>query len=201
MPIIGLTGGIATGKSTVSAMLAALGAVIVDADRVARAVVKKGTPAWQRIKARFGDGILAPDGEIDREALGRIVFHDPGQKAVLERITHPAVFAEMAARMEAILKDDPNAVIVLDVPLLIESGMRHPELNAVIVVYVPEAVQRERLMARDRISAADAMARIRSQMPIEEKKARAGIVIDNTGSVENTRRQVIEAFQKLTVNS
>jgi dephospho-CoA kinase len=194
--IAGLTGGIASGKSTVSAFLEKAGALIVDADKIAREVVRKGQPAWREIVDAFGQAILLPDGEINRVLLGEIIFNDPAQQQVLNRIVHPGVISETAARLSEIEKKQPVAVVILDVPLLIESGM-DTGLSDIIVVYVPESVQIQRLIARDVLTPAQALARIRSQMPIEEKKKRATIVIDNSGSLENTRRISLTVYQRL----
>jgi dephospho-CoA kinase len=194
--IAGLTGGIASGKSTVSAFLENAGAVIVDADKIARKVVRKNRPAWREIVRAFGQSILLPDGEINRILLGEIVFNDPAQKQVLNRIVHPGVFAETATRLSEIEKNQPGAVVILDVPLLIESGM-DTGLSDIIVVYVPESVQIQRLITRDAMTQEQALARIRSQMPIEEKKKRATIVIDNSGSLENTRIVSLRIYHKL----
>lgn len=196
MRLIGLTGGIASGKSTVSAMLKKAGAVIIDADRIARAVVKKGQPAYREIVAQFGTEVLLPDGEINRTLLGDIIFNDHPKKQLLNSIVHPHVNQEVNRQIKQIQKTHPNAVIVLDIPLLIEAGM-HDDLNDIIVVYAPQEDQIKRLMQRDRISETDALARVRSQMPIEEKKKKATIVIDNSGTIENTRKQTIEAFERL----
>ena len=196
MQVIGLTGGIATGKSTVSAIFEKAGAVIIDADRIARDVVKKGLPAYRKIIDTFGDKILAPDGEIDRSVLGDIIFNDPQQKQLLNRIVHPYVSTETDLQLKQIEKNHPNTIVILDIPLLIEAQM-HEDLSDVIVVYVPEHTQIERLMQRDGISKADALARVRSQMPIEEKKDLATIVIDNSGTRENTRKQTLDIFQRL----
>lgn len=186
MLIAGLTGGIASGKSTVSAFLEDAGAVIVDADKIARDVVQKDKPAWRKIVDAFGTSILLPDGEINRILLGDIIFNDPSKKQILNRIIHPEVFTETAARLAEIEKKQPDAVVILDVPLLIESGM-DTGLSDILVVYVPESVQIQRLMNRDALTQEQALARIRSQMSIEEKKKRATILIDNSGSRENTR--------------
>ena len=194
--IAGLTGGIASGKSTVSAFLENAGAVIVDADKIAREVVQKNRPAWQEIIRSFGRSILLPDGEINRILLGDIIFNDPAQKQLLNRITHPEVIAETATRLAEIEKNQPDSIVILDVPLLIESGMNNG-LSDIIVVYVPEPVQIQRLMIRDALTQAPALARIRSQMPIEEKKRIAKIVIDNSGSRENTRMISLRVYQKL----
>lgn len=196
MLIAGLTGGIASGKSTVSAFLEDAGAVIVDADKIARDVVQKDKPAWLEIVDAFGTSILLPDGEINRILLGDIIFNDPAKKQILNRIIHPVVFAETAIRLAEIEKKQPDAVVILDVPLLIESGM-DTGLSDIIVVYVPESVQIQRLMTRDALTQAQTLARIRSQMPIEEKKKRATIVIDNSGSRENTRNISLRVYHKL----
>jgi len=166
--IAGLTGGIASGKSTVSAFLEDAGAVIVDADKIAREVVRKNRPAWREIVRAFGQSILLPDGEINRILLGEIIFNDPAQKQVLNQIVHPEVIAESATRLAEIEKNQPGEIAILDVPLLIESGM-DTGLSNIIVVYVPEPVQIQRLMIRDALTQAQAQARIRSQMPIEKK--------------------------------
>jgi dephospho-CoA kinase len=194
--IAGLTGGIASGKSTVSAFLEDAGAVIVDADKIAREVVQKGQPAWREIVGAFGQTILLPDGEINRVLLGDIIFNDPAQKQLLNRIVHPGVISETASRLTEIERNQPNPVVILDVPLLIESGM-DTGLSDIIVVYIPEPVQIQRLMGRDALTQSQALARIRSQMPIEEKKKRATIVIDNSGSLENTRHISLNVYQHL----
>ena len=189
MKVIGLTGGIATGKSTVSRMLAAAGAHVVDADQLAREVVEPGQPAWEAIVEHFGRGILLADRRIDRERLGDMVFHDPAKKALLDRIVHPAVFDAMARRLARLEKEDPGGVAILDIPLLFETG-KERGLDEVVLVYAPEAVQRERLMRRNGLSFEAAEARINAQMPIEEKRRRAAVVIDNSGDLEATRKQV-----------
>jgi dephospho-CoA kinase len=194
--IAGLTGGIASGKSTVSAVLAEAGARVIDADRIARDIVRRGGPAYQRIVARFGRQILRPDGDIDRGRLGAVVFDDPQERRALEGIVHPGVREETARRVEQLRREAPDAVVVLDVPLLFESGM-HRGLAEVIVVYVPAAVQLERLIKRDSLPKAAALARIRSQMPLDEKKALATRVIDNSGPPEETRRQTLEIYRQL----
>lgn len=196
MLIAGLTGGIASGKSTVSAFLENAGAVIVDADKIARDVVQKDKPAWRKIVDAFGTSILLPDGEINRILLGDIIFNDPAKKQILNRIIHPEVFTETAARLAEIKKKQPDAVVILDVPLLIESGM-DTGLSDIIVVYVPESIQIQRLMNRDVLTREKALARIRSQMSIEEKKKRATIIIDNSGSRENTRSISLGIYQIL----
>jgi dephospho-CoA kinase len=196
MIVAGLTGGIGTGKSTVAAVFAEAGAVIIDADEIARDVVAKGRPAWCRIVAHFGRDVLLPDGDIDRKKLGAIIFNDARQKTHLDCIVHPHVMAETEQQLIEIERVQPQAVVILDVPLLIEAGMDRG-LDEVIVVYSPEAVQLKRLMRRDRLTAAEGLSRIRSQMPIEEKKMRATVVIDNSASPAVTRKRVLEVFADL----
>jgi dephospho-CoA kinase len=193
--VIGLTGGIASGKSTVARILKKAGAVIIDADRIARDVVKKGLPAYQKIIDTFGDKVVSPDGEIDRGVLGDIIFNDPQKKQLLNRIAHPYVSKETNLQLKHIEKTHPNTIVILDIPLLLEAQM-HKNLYEVIVVYVPEHTQIKRLMQRDGISEADALARVRSQMPIEEKKDLATIVIDNSGTREDTRKRTLEIFKR-----
>ena len=194
--IAGLTGGIASGKSTVAAMLAEAGAHIVDADRIAHQVVLKGLPAWQDIVDYFGESILTCDGQIDREALGSIVFSDIEAKKTLNGIVHPRVFETMAQEIQRLAETYPGDLVVMDVPLLIESGLHH-SLPIVILVYVPEIMQKNRLMRRDGLNAADAAARIRSQMPIDAKRAHAHYIVDNTGDLDATRRQVFDIYRKI----
>ncbi|MFZ0131794.1 MAG: dephospho-CoA kinase [Desulfobacterales bacterium] len=196
MIVAGLTGGIATGKSTVAAVFAEAGAVVIDADRIAHDAIAPGQPARDRIVARFGRDVLLPDGTIDRKKLGAIIFNDPQQKARLDSIVHPEVAAETERRLAEIKRLQPRAVVILDVPLLIEAGMDR-DLAELIVVYVPAELQRERLMRRDRLTPAEALARIRSQMPIEEKKRRATVVIDNSAAPDRTREQVLAVFADL----
>jgi dephospho-CoA kinase len=165
--IAGLTGGIASGKSTVSAVLAEAGARVIDADRIAREAARKGTAVHADIVAHFGRDILLPNGEIDRQRLGDIVFNDPVEKQVLEGLIHPWVREETARRLEHIRSEAPNAVVILDVPLLFEAGMHHG-LEEVIVVVAPEAATRA-LMARD-LPPAEALAHIRPRCRLSTKR-------------------------------
>ncbi|MBI5896868.1 MAG: dephospho-CoA kinase [Desulfobacterales bacterium] len=197
MIVAGLTGGIATGKSTVAEILRKAGAVIIDADRIARQVVAPGLPAWQEIRDRFGDNILQPDGGIDRAALGAIVFNDSELRRRLEDIIHPRVGAEIAAQMQRAAQEQPDAVVIMDIPLLFETS-RTQGLAEIIVVFTPEPIQRQRLMARDQLSLEAAEARIRSQMPVAEKVRRATLTIDNSGSPAETERQTLAVLQRLT---
>ena len=196
MRLIGLTGGIASGKSLVAAALAEAGARVIDADRLAREVVARGTPAWEAIVARFGRDVLRADGEIDRPRLGAIVFGDAAARHDLNAIVHPRVAERTAQLLAAIAAETPDAVVVLDIPLLYEAGL-DAGLEAVIVVSVPEALQIKRLMARDRLSREQALARIRAQMPMEQKRARATLVIDNSGEPAATRAAARAALQRL----
>ncbi|BCJ88035.1 dephospho-CoA kinase [Effusibacillus dendaii] len=194
--IAGLTGGIASGKSTVSKMFRELGAPIVDADIIARLVVEPDRPAWQGIVEEFGTEILLSDRTIDRTKLGSIIFADASRRDKLNRIVHPRVREEAARQVEQFLREDPKRPILQDVPLLIETGL-YKQMDKVIVVYVNEETQLQRLMQRDGSTKAEAMQRIRAQMPIEEKKKFADFLIDNSGSLEGTRQQVEQIWEEL----
>lgn len=196
MIIAGLTGGIASGKSTIARFFSEVGAQVVDADKIAREVVKPGTPGYDAVVAFFGRTILLPDGDIDRKRLGEIIFNDPDKKASLDAIVHPLVFERSAEMIAQIAAETPDAVVIMDVPLLIEANMGR-DFEEMIVVYVPETIQLERLMNRDGIDEQAAMARIRSQMPIEEKRRRATVVIDNSGTLFESRRRALAVFNRL----
>jgi len=195
MKLFGLTGGIATGKSTVSEMLRELGANVIDADAIARDIVRPGMPAYEEIIEYFGDGVLDETGNLDREKLGAIVFSDDEKRRRLESLTHPRVYQEMLRQTHELI-DRGIEIAVMDVPLLFESGAES-WLNPVILVYAPEDVQLERLMKRDECDEEQARARISSQMPIEEKKEKADYVIDNSGSPDDTRAQVESLWKKI----
>lgn len=194
--IAGLTGGIATGKSTVSSILREAGAKIIDADAIARDAVKKNLPAWHEIVRIFGKEILLPDGEIDRTRLGDIIFRDSEKKESLNKIVHPHVIQRVAEMIEEIGKESPGSVVILDVPLLIEAGM-DKGLEEVVLVYTPEDIQKKRLVERDKISDAAAILRIRSQMPIEKKREFSTIIIDNSGTIAATKKRALEVFDSL----
>lgn len=200
MIVAGLTGGIASGKSTVAAIFEEAGARLIDADRIARDSVRRGTPAYRDIVSHFGRGVLLDDGKIDRQRLAAIIFNNPAEQRALERIVHPQVKKEVARRLDLIRRQAPEALVIVDIPLLFESGMDRG-LDAIIVVYVPENVQIERLMARDALSQTEALARIRAQMPIEEKKRLAALLIDNSGSFECTRAQALDVYHKLSLQA
>lgn len=187
MLLVGLTGGIGSGKSTVADLLAAKGASVVDADAVARAVVEPGTPALARLVERFGTGILGVDGRLDRLALGRLAFADEQSRKDLEAITHPAINEEFLRRIQAAPQD---AVVVCDVPLLAESPQaRARGYPVVIVVEAPREVRLARLEARG-MPRADAEARMAAQASDEERRAIATHVIDNSGDRAHLQRQV-----------
>ena len=187
---LGLTGGIGSGKSTVSARLASHGAVVIDYDQLARDAVEVGTPALAAIAERFGPDVIAPDGSLDRPALGSIVFGDDAARADLEAITHPAI-VELAIAREETVPDD--GVVVHDHPLLVEMGMA-AFCDLVVVVDAPEDVQVERLVTTRGMTEADARARMAAQASREERLAEADVVLDNTGSIEDLEARVDELW-------
>jgi dephospho-CoA kinase len=186
---IGLTGGIACGKSTVASLLTQRGAFLIDADRIAREVVEPGSMGLDRIVERFGQAVLQVDGSLNRKKLGELVFSDTAARRELESILHPQIRSLMKERMTKAEQDQPTRLVVVDVPLLYESKLQSM-FEAIMVVYVPVHVQRERLMSRDGLTLEQAEARIQSQMPIEEKRGLADFVIDNSGTIESTREQL-----------
>jgi dephospho-CoA kinase len=188
MKVIGLTGGIGTGKSTVAGMLRRLGATVIDADRATREVQARGSEGLRRIVEEFGSGILRPDGELDRERLGALVFKDPRARERLNRIVHPLVRAWMAERL-AEAQDRRDRVAVLDIPLLFESRGT-AGLDSVILVYAPKEVQLWRLVHLRGMSEEQAQDRIAAQLPIEVKRQMADYVIVNTGSMDQLRAEV-----------
>ena len=194
--LVGLTGGIACGKSTVSAMLAERGAVIIDADRVARAVVEPGTPGLAAVIDAFGAEYLTPEGGLDRAALGGLVFADPNARARLNAILHPRMATLTGARVAAARAVAPP-LIVYDAALLIEMGQAD-RFRPLVVVHVPPAVQLARLCARDGLSVAEAQARVDAQMPVAQKIAQADHVVDNGGTRAQTEAQVAALFTRLT---
>lgn len=193
MLLIGLTGGIGSGKSTVSALLAERGAVVIDADRITRELQQAGTPVFQAMVERFGPGVVASDGELDRQAVADIVFSDGGALADLNAIVHPAVGAEIARRLEAEAPTDH--VVVLDVPLLVESG--RDDLAALVVVDVDPEVALRRLVTHRGMREDDVRARMARQASREERRARADHVIDNSSTPEDLVEQVDEIWPEL----
>ncbi len=193
MLLVGLTGGIASGKSTVSAMLAERGAEVIDADHIARQVVMPGTHAWCKIRDHFGPGVLFADGSIDRQVLADIVFADSSKLALLNEITHPEIFKQIAERLEAAAGRD--VVVVLDAALLIETGLAEG-VDVLVVVHSPREVQVERLTARG-VPESDAERRVSVQLAPEKRLARADVVIDNQGSLEELGRRVDQVWADL----
>lgn len=194
MRVIGLTGGIASGKSSVASLFAQLGAAIIDADQLAREAVQPGTPALAAIVRAFGPGILLPDGTLDRNALGAIIFADAAARQRLEQITHPAIKELALARLHA-LRQSGTAVVFYMAPLLIEAGATD-RVDEIWVVHVDPETQLKRLMARDQLSRTDALIRVASQMPLEEKRRQGRVVIDNSGSLAETKLQVEKIWRQ-----
>ena len=196
MYLIGLTGGIASGKSVVAQRLAEKGAVLVDADVLAREVVEPGTPGLQAIADTFGSDVIAADGSLDRAALGAIVFSDPEKRAALNAITHPAVWARAAELFAEAEAEDPHAVVVYDVPLLAETSDRRPMTFDLVVVVHTAVEERIRRMIDTRgMTREEATHRLNSQATDTERLAIADVVIDNNGSLEATMEQVDELWE------
>jgi len=194
--LVGLTGGIATGKSTVAAMLEELGVPMIDFDMLARRVVEPDREAWQEIVAYFGEQVLLGNRTLDRRQIAEIVFTDPEKRKKLEGFTHPRVREEFVAELRAMRESDPEAIIQAVVPLLIESELQR-FFDYIVVVYAPLDVQMARLMERDGLDLQAAEARLRAQLPIDEKAEHADTVIDNSGTLDETRRQVEELWHRL----
>lgn len=192
MYVIGLTGNIATGKSTVLKMLAKLGAEIIDADKIAHQVMEPGEPVYEAVVAAFGPRILRDDGTMDRAVLGEIVFNDPEALKRLERLTHPAVQEVIAQR----LMETDAPVVVIEAIKLIEAGM-HAQSDAVWIVTAPREQQIQRLMQTRHLSRTEAETRIDAQPPIEPKFSLADVVIENSGTIEDLWRQVQAAWQRI----
>jgi dephospho-CoA kinase len=192
--IIGLTGGIASGKSSVARIMEKLGGVIIDADKLAREVVAPGEEAYHSIVAEFGAGVLNPDRTINRQALGKIVFADPLARRKLERITHPAI-ALLAEQKLAALREKGTRVAVYMAPLLIEAGVTS-RVDEVWVVYADKETQVARLMERDGLGRDEALLRLDAQMPMEEKLKLGKVVIDNRGTPEETERLVMDIWER-----
>ncbi len=200
MPLIALTGGIASGKSTIARVFRERGAVIVDADQVVRDVQHPGSAVLAAIVAEFGEGMLLPDGALDRAALGTRVFGDPDAIAALNAIVHPAVRAESQRQFEAAFAADPHAVVVYDVPLLAEARSSDP-WQLIVVAHAPVQVRAQRLMQLRGLSENEAAARIASQVSDEERLALADVVIDTAGSMDETKRQADALWANLAAMS
>ena len=179
MILVGLTGGVATGKSTVAKMFKQCGAIVIDADELAHEVVKPGKPAWREIVASFGKTVLNQDRSLNRQALGSIVFRNPEKRRQLERIIHPRVAREQARLTKQAARTDPKAVVIYDVPLLFEAGI-DKRVDRTIVVTANRKTQMARLKKRNGLSQAEAIRRIRSQMPLAKKIQRANHVLNGT---------------------
>lgn len=197
--IIGITGSIASGKSTVSNMIKELGFTVIDADIVARQVVEPGEEAYEKIVETFGSEILFPNGMINRSKLGEIIFTNEERRKQLNAIVHPAVRKRMNNDKEEAVKQGEKAVF-LDIPLLFESKLTNM-VDKVIVVYVDEKIQLERLMKRNDLSKEEALNRIQSQLSIEEKKKLADAFIDNRGTIEETKKQLMIILKKWNIIS
>ena len=196
MLVVGLTGGIGSGKSTVSALLAERGAVVLDADVFARQVVEPGAPAHAAVVERFGPGVLLADGRIDRPALAEVVFADPQARAELNAIIHPAVRDAMGRRLAEEAGSGDDRIVVLDIPLLVESG--RDGMAGVIVVDCPEDVAVRRLVERRGMAEEDARRRVEAQADRPTRLARANLVIDNSGSMEHLEAEVKRAWARIT---
>jgi len=195
---VGLTGGIASGKSTVSEIFANLGAKILDADEVAREVLLPGQPAWTRLRQAFGQEFFHPDGTIKRKQLRKLVFGDPEKRKQLNAIVHPEVMREINRRAETLSSSIKAGVLLVDVPLLLEVGVAN-RFDKVVVVYASESVQIKRLMQRDGVSEEEAKQALKAQIPLSKKVEQADYVIDNSGRREDTLAQVQRVWQELLV--
>ena len=196
MILVGLTGGIATGKSTVASIFRRFGATVIDADQLAREVVRPGKPAWREIVKSFGKRVLLPDRTIDRPALGSIVFHNRRKLRRLEQIIHPRVAREQQRRARDIARRTPDALIIYEVPLLFEAGV-NTRVDKIIVVTADRGTQVARLKRRNGLTRREAIQRISSQMPLAEKARRADIVLDGTKSKSSLSREIRRVVQDL----
>ncbi|NLC77074.1 MAG: dephospho-CoA kinase [Clostridia bacterium] len=196
MYVIGLTGGIGSGKSTVAAMLRELGAVVIDADQVARQVVRPGGKALAAIVEHFGEQVLSPDGTLNRPVLGAIIFQDENKRKLLNRITHPVIKEEIATHLEEIQAADPQAVVIIEAPLLIEAGMTEM-VDEIWVVTVEPGIQVKRVMERDKLDYEAALRRVESQMTNEERLQYSQVEISAGKSLAEVRQQVEQEWRRL----
>lgn len=196
MLTVGLTGGIAVGKSTVMRTFAELGAVCFDADAIARSVVEPGRPALAAVVRAFGPSVLADDGTLDRAALGEIVFANPERRRELEAILHPPIIAEQDRLIDEVRASRPDAIVIVDAALMIESG-GYRRFDQLVVVHCAPEVQRQRLMARNGIAPEEADRRIAAQMPQDEKLKYATLAIDTGGTLDDTRQRTEAAWREL----
>jgi dephospho-CoA kinase len=197
MLVVGLTGGIASGKSTVSRLFQEAGIPVICADELAREAVKRGSVGLEEIRQAFGNAVFDRDGALDRKAMANVIFRDESKRKILEAIIHPRV-AEEKTRILTDLERNGHSVVIVDVPLLYESGWQ-TAFDLVVVVYVPREVQEQRLMSRDGISLEEATARLHAQLPLEKKKELADRIVDNTGDVAHTRSQVEQLLAEFRV--
>lgn len=194
--LIALTGGIASGKNLVAGYLKELGAYVIDADEISREITKPQMPAYNDIVNKFGSEILNPDKTINRKKLGEIVFNDRELLKTLNQITHPRIITEEKRQIKDIQTKDPDAIIVINAALLIETE-RYKEMDKVIVVYIDEETQIKRLMQRDGLTEKEAEMRISLQMPLKEKIKLADFIVDNSSDTEKTRMDVVKIFKIL----
>jgi dephospho-CoA kinase len=194
--LVGLTGGVATGKSLVAEELKRLGAELIDADAVSREIMVKGSPAYDGILKEFGPGIMAADGSIDRKALGRIVFADPEKLARLNALTHSRIIERIRVQTETLKKKPGNPIIVINAALLIEVG-HHKEMDCLVVVSAPVDIQVERLAKRDGLDKDSALRIIKAQMPIEKKVELADYVVENSGTVAEALEKTRDLYERL----
>jgi dephospho-CoA kinase len=197
MPSIGVTGGIATGKSSVSAIFHQMGAALFSADEASRAIMQPGSDTVKTIGEVFGNEYLLPDGNINRPALGERIFSDAKARTLLEKITHPRILAYLREKMDESLKEHPDRLVVVEAPLLFEAGMDE-WFDYIVVVACPREVQVKRLMQRDDIDEFEANRRIDAQMPLKEKIARADFIVENGYSLEESKQQTLTILEKIS---
>lgn len=196
MLVVGLTGGIASGKTTVARMLKKMGARIIDADAVSREVMVPQTRCWRQVVKRFGAAVVRTDGTIDRKKLAVEVFKHPEKRVLLNRIVHPCISKRIREMIRCIGREDPAALVIIDAALLVETGM-YKDYDKLVVVAADEDVQLARLMRRNQLSITDARRRLRAQLPLERKTRVADYVISNQASLQHTRRQTRALVQEL----
>lgn len=192
---IGLTGGIASGKSSVSEFLVSLGAILIDADKIAREVMLPGHPVLAKVVQQFGQAVLLEDGTLNRKMLGELVFNNKDNLQALNEITHPAIRQELRDRKRKYEQQFPDRLVVSDIPLLYESGLED-DFEQVMLVYVSREIQLDRLMKRDGMDEQQAIQRLAAQMDIEKKKQKADIIIDNSLDFEHTKKQILAFWEQ-----
>lgn len=197
MITVGLTGGIASGKSVVARLMVRCGAHLIDADTLAKEAVRPGTVVWRKIVRTFGRDIVNRDREIDRPRLGSLIFRNPKKRQQLNAIVHPWVYAEYQRRARALANDDPDGVLVFDLPLLFETNAQR-RFDHVIVAYVDKQTQIRRIMTRNHLRRSEALARINAQLPLLQKRRQAEYVIDTRISMALLRKQVRELYKSFT---